>query len=183
MSGVHELRCSCHHTHSRSEWTLYRAADGEWHYPSSGEAEYIADLAFAIAVALSWWAVRTGRAKLHVPRAPTVQDTGNRVGWTDMPPQVMRSWVVAATAVRLGLRPPAARPGQWFPEEDKAKVTCWRKHVTATSPAGNAVYVGQTEGCSRSPRAKWASHSCPDSTVFQQSASQSTCCGSAPRRG
>ena len=72
-------------------------------YPSSGEAEYTADLAFAIAVALSWWAVRTGRAKLNVPRAPIVQEAGNRVGWADMPPQVMRQWVMAATAVRLGL--------------------------------------------------------------------------------
>ena len=74
-----------------------------------------------------------------------------------MPPQVTRSWVMAATAIRLGLRPPATRPGQWFPEEDTAKVTCWRKRVTAKNPAGDAVYIGQTEGCSRSPRTKWAS--------------------------
>ena len=138
---IDELRCSCHHTHSRSEWTPYRTTDAAWHYPSTGEAEYTADLAFAIAVALSWWAVRTGRAKLHFPRAPVVQDTGNRSGWTNMPPQVMRSWVVAATAIRLGLKPPATRPGQWFPEEDTAKLTCWRKHVTAKNPAGDAVYV------------------------------------------
>ena len=154
---IDKLSCSCHHTHSRSEWTPYRTPDGSWKYPSTGEAEYAADLAFAIAVALSWWAIRTGRAKLQVPRAPVLQDAGNRSGWTDMPPQVMRSWVMAATAIRLGLKPPTTRPGPWFPEEDMAQVTCWRKHVTATNPAGNAVYVGQTEGCSRNPRTKWAS--------------------------
>ena len=179
---IDELRCSCHHTHSRSEWTPYRTTDGTWHYPSTGEAKYMADLAFAIAVALSWWAVRTGSAKLHGPRAPVVQDTGNRNGWADMPPQVMRSWVVAAAAIRLGLRPPATRPGQWFPEEDKAKVTYWRKHVTAKNPAGDTVYVGQTEGCSRSPRTNVHPHSCQVSTVLRPSASPSTCCGSAPRR-
>ena len=64
---------------------------------------------------------------------------------------------MAATAIRLGLKPPATRPGHWFPEEDMAEVTCWRKHVTAQKLAGSAVYVGQTEGCSRSPRTKWAS--------------------------
>lgn len=69
----------------------------------------------------------------------------------------MRSWIMAATAIRLGLEPPATRPGKWFPEEDTAKVTCWRKHVTAKNLAGSAVYVGQTEGCSGSPRTKWAS--------------------------
>ena len=74
-----------------------------------------------------------------------------------MPPQVMRSWVMAATAVRLGLTPPAKQPGKWFPIEDTAEVTCWRKHVAANNPPGAAIYVGQTEGCSRSPRTKWAS--------------------------
>ena len=111
VAEIDKLSCSCHHTHSRSEWTPYRTPDGSWKYPSTGEAEYTADLAFAIAVALSWWAVRTGRAKLHVPRAPVLQDAGNRSGWTDMPPQVMRSWVMVATAIRLGLKPPTTRPG------------------------------------------------------------------------
>ena len=154
---IQALRGSCHHVHSKSDWIPYRGKEGAMVYPSSGEAEYTADLAFAIAVALSWWAVRTGKAKLNVPRAPIIQKAGNRVGWADMPPQVMRGWVMAATAVRLGLTPPAKQPGAWFPKEDTAVVTCWRKHVTANNPPGTAVYVGQTEGCSKSPRTKWAS--------------------------
>ena len=154
---IQALRSSCHHVHSKSGWTPYRGADGAMVYPSSGEAEYTADLAFAMAVALGWWTVRNGRAKLRVPRAPVAQEAGNRVGWADVPPQIMRGWVMAATAVRLGLEPPTTRPGKWFPEEDTARITCWRKHVTAKNPAGSAVYVGQTEGCSRSSRTKWAS--------------------------
>ena len=177
---IQALRSNCHH--SKSYWTPYRGRDGAMVYPSSGEAEYTADLAFAIAVALSWWAVRTGRAKLNVPRAPIVQEAGNRVGWADMPPQVMRRWVMAATAVRLGLKPPAEQPGKWFPIEDTAAITCWRKHVTASNPPGTAVYVGQTEGCSKSPQPNGPRPSYPASTGLQPSVSRNTCCGSAPRR-
>ena len=154
---IQALGSNCHHVHAKDDWTPYRDANGKRVYPSSGEAEYTADLAFAIAVALSWWAVRNGKAKLHVPRAPIVQEVGNRVGWAEMPPQAMRSWVMAATAIRLGLKPPGKRPGPWFPAEDTREVTCWRKHVTAGDPPGSAVYVGQAEGCSRTPRTKWAS--------------------------
>ena len=159
LPEIQALKSSCHHVHSKSEWTPYRGAEGAMIYPSSGEAEYTADLAFAMALALSWWAVRNGRAKLRVPRAPVASEAGKRVGWTDMPLQVMRSWVMAAAAVRLGLETSPTRPGKWFPVEDTAQVTCWRKHVTAKNPPGGAVYVGQTEGCSRSPRTKWASPS------------------------
>ena len=105
-----------------------RALSGQPHHIlGRRDAEHTAaDLAFAIAVALSWWAARNGKAKLNVPRAPVVQEAGNRVGWADVPPQVMRGWVMAATAVRLGLTPPAKQPGTWFPIEDTAEVTCWK---------------------------------------------------------
>ena len=156
-----QLQASCHHIHAKDEWQPHEGPQGKWIYPSSGEAEYTADLAFSVAVALSWWAVRVGRAKLQVPRAPIVQDVGNRIGWPDLPPEVMRSWVMASTAVRLGLTPPAVAPGTWFPEWDTQAVTCWRRQVTQKMPAGEgshrAVFVGQSEGTSRCPRTKWAS--------------------------
>ena len=107
---LHELQASCHHTHDKNEWEPYEGASGRWIYPSSGEAESTADLAFSVAVALSWWAIRQGRAKLQVPRAPSMQNVGNRVGWLDLPPAVMRSWVMASTAVRPGLTPPKESP-------------------------------------------------------------------------
>ena len=44
--------------------------DGGRFYPSREEAEYTALLCFALAVAASWWAVRTGRAVLRAPRCP-----------------------------------------------------------------------------------------------------------------
>eukprot|EP00972_Heterocapsa_arctica_P008719 1278444-Heterocapsa_arctica.AAC.1 len=60
-SNVPELRvlaAKCQHTHAADEWKPFWHGSG-WSYPSSGEAEYTADLAFAVAVALSWWAART----------------------------------------------------------------------------------------------------------------------------
>ena len=61
----------CHHVHDPHEWDP-RTIDGKRFYPSHEEAEYTAPLAFAIAVAASWWAVRTERATLHVPRTPAI---------------------------------------------------------------------------------------------------------------
>lgn len=70
----------CHHEHDPNEWTPYEQ-DGKRIYPSTSEAEYTAPLAFSLAVAASWSAVRTGRAQLHVPRAPAVGCVGRRVHW------------------------------------------------------------------------------------------------------
>lgn len=49
----------CHHEHDPQEWTPFEK-DGKRVYPSTSEAEYTAPLAFSLAVAASWWAVRTG---------------------------------------------------------------------------------------------------------------------------
>ena len=80
--------------------------DGVRIYPSSEEAEYSAGLAFAIAVSLSWWAVRVGRAILQVPRLPPMGAVGRREHWLDLHPQSMRSWAMAPMAILLGLEPP-----------------------------------------------------------------------------
>eukprot|EP00435_Cladocopium_sp_Y103_P025354 s2906_g6.t1 len=48
----------CHHIHAEDEWTPF-THEGVRVYPSKEEAEYSACLAFSIAVAASWWAVRT----------------------------------------------------------------------------------------------------------------------------
>ena len=40
---------------------------GSWTYATGGEAEFTAELAFAIAITLSVWAVQQGRAKLRMP--------------------------------------------------------------------------------------------------------------------
>ena len=132
--NVDELQiipAGCHHTHNPNEWKPFRDSSGGWVYPSSEEAEYTADLAFALAVALSWWATRTGRAKLHVPRAPSPQEAGNRCGWEQLDPQTLRSLVFPSTAMRLGLAPPETSPGAWFPESWTKPFACWRLSTAA----------------------------------------------------
>ena len=68
-SNVEELtkiRCQCHHVHSTTEWKpWWDTAANRWTYPSAAEQEYTAELAFAIAVAASAWAVRAGRASMR----------------------------------------------------------------------------------------------------------------------
>ena len=74
-------------------------------FPSHEEAEYTAPLAFAIAVSTSWWAVRTGHAKLRVPRMPPTESVGRREHWLYYDPRSTRSWAMTPLAIQLGLRP------------------------------------------------------------------------------
>ena len=76
----------CHHTHGADEWQPY-LQDGQRVFPSKEEAEYTASLAFGIAVSASWWAVRMGLAKLHVPRFPFVETAGRRTLASYRPPR------------------------------------------------------------------------------------------------
>ena len=65
--------------------------DGRWWYPTAEEAEFTADLCFYLAVAMSHWAVRVGRAKLRLPRFSVVpQETGDRVAWLKFPAETLR---------------------------------------------------------------------------------------------
>eukprot|EP00435_Cladocopium_sp_Y103_P072343 s416_g40.t1 len=75
----------CHHIHAEDEWTPF-THEGVRVYPSKEEAEYSACLAFSIAVAASWWAVRTGRAAPAVPRKPPTEAVGWRAHWLDFDP-------------------------------------------------------------------------------------------------
>ena len=94
----------CHHSHVPREWEPW-SDQGERIYPSKLEAEYTAPLAFAIAVAASWWAARVGRAKLHVPRAPSISCVGRREHWLSLDPRALREWAMTPLAITLGLEP------------------------------------------------------------------------------
>lgn len=81
----------CHHTHAPGEWDPYEV-DGQRYYPSKEEAEYTAALAFALATAASWWAVRMGKATLKIPRMPAMECYGRREHWLELDPRSLRSW-------------------------------------------------------------------------------------------
>lgn len=70
VEEIHQWpQAQCHHIHDPNEWTPYTSGNTRV-YPSKEEAEYTAVLSYAIAVAASWWAARTGKATLAVPRMP-----------------------------------------------------------------------------------------------------------------
>ena len=95
----------CHHSHDPREWEP-QVTNGQRFYPSHEEAEYTASLSFAIAVAASWWAVRMGKATMHIPRMPPLQCHGCREHWVELDPRCLREWAMAPLAISLGLAPP-----------------------------------------------------------------------------
>lgn len=143
---------NCHHSHSPQEWTPYLQG-GRTVYPSKEEAEYTAVLAFAIAVAASWWAARVGRAKLQAPRLPQFECVGAREQWLDLDPRALREWAMAPLALGLGLSPPDPREPARIPR--RAQVDDVMLERGRLPP--NHIYVGQGRGSHRLAKTKWAS--------------------------
>ena len=94
---------SCVHIHDPGEWAPRVTRTGTFADPYQEEAEYTACLAFHIAVSASWWACRLGKAKLSVPRAPPVEQVGDRIGWLQLDPRATREWMMLPMALALGL--------------------------------------------------------------------------------
>ncbi len=71
------LEAFCRHQHEEDEWKPRWIVDqfGKeyWYYPSQHEAEYTAWFAFQVAVAISYWAMRVGVAKLQLHRTTSVR--------------------------------------------------------------------------------------------------------------
>ena len=150
----------CQHSHDPQEWEPWEEK-GARVYPSKMEAEYTAPLAFAIAVAASWWALRTGRAKLHVPRMPTISCVGRREHWLSLDPRSMREWAMTPLAITLGLEP--LHPDERRRVPRRARV---EEVLTAegTLPP-DCIYVGLGHHSHRLPTTCWKSpwvpgHSC-----------------------
>ena len=129
----------CKHTHDTSEWDPWVTSGGTRVYPSHEEAEYTACLSFAIAVAASWWAVRMGKARLHVPRMPLFQCAGRREHWLHIDPRALRSWAMTPMAISLGLEPLDPQEAARVPK--RGRVAEWLTEDRSL-PAG-CVYVGR----------------------------------------
>ena len=151
----------CHHIHSETEWEPQQHGKERW-YPSAEEAEYTAPLAFAIAVSVSWWAARVGKAKLAVPRMPLPGCVGRREAWLSFDPRLLREWAMTPLALSLGLGAPCASEAGRIPPRMTVEAV---KQADGTLPH-NAVYVGQGHHTHRIPKTKWAppmvaGHDCP----------------------
>ena len=155
----------CAHTHAGDEWKPW-TEHGRRVYPSKEEAEYSAGLAFALAVALSWWAARVGRAVLHVPRMPPMETVGRREHWLELHPQSLRSWAMAPLAILLGLEPPNPQERARIPSRGRVQDLLHDGRL----PAG-AIYVGQGHHSHRLPTTCWkspfvAGHDCAPDEVM-----------------
>ena len=152
----------CHHSHDPHEWDPHEA-NGQRVYPSHEEAEYTAPLCFAIAVAASWWACRTNKAKLHVPRMPAFQCGGRREHWLSIDSRCMREWAMAPLAISLGLRPKKIQEASRIPAR---AVVADVIQEDGTLPAHH-LYVGPGSHTHRLATTKWKSpfvsgHNCPE---------------------
>ena len=151
----------CHHVHDSREWEP-SVVNGKRIYPSHEEAEYTAPLAFAIAVAASWWAVRTGRATLHVPRMPAINCHGRREHWLAIDPRAMRAWAMAPLAISLGLEPPDPSEAARVPK--RGRVVDFLDEAKGIPP--DCIYVGRGHHSHRLTVSKWKTpvvpgHDCP----------------------
>ena len=107
---VCKIRSQCHHVHDADEWKPTQPNPDEpnyWCYPSKAEAEYTAELAWAIAIALSWWVMRTGRVKLGLQnlRMPEPQETGDRTQYLQWDDNVLRKGAMEIVGYRCGVEP------------------------------------------------------------------------------
>ena len=155
--SVHELSAFvpaiCAHVHSHDEWkvTTYRDDNGNSrrYYPTKEEAAYTAGLALRAALALSWWAVRSGRAKLRLPSVPRPQCTGDRVSWLQLPPAALREQALPARAIALGLRP------DWLELQDLPRLVHAKDKPNHPS-GGHVVYIGPGFPAQKRPPSEWA---------------------------
>ena len=144
-------RADCNHFHDPGEWEPW-LQNGKRYFPSAEESEYTAELCFAIAVAASWWAVRTGHAKLYVPRSPAPSTTGHREHWLDIDPRALRAWAMAPLAIALGLRPLDTAEAARVPQR-----ACLEDVLLQGALPARHVYVGLGSHSHRLPTTKWKS--------------------------
>ena len=105
--NVEELRIvesKCQHTHEPDEWKV-RQIEGTWYYPTREEAEYPAELAWMIAIGLSWWVVRTNRVKLQLPVliSPVPEEEGDRKDYLKWNHEVLRLHAMQMVGFRCGI--------------------------------------------------------------------------------
>ena len=160
QTNVEELQvvqAKCCHVHEVDEWKLRCDLGGARRFATKEEAEYTAELAFAMAVALSMWAVRVGKASMRIPLLISPSAVGTRKNWAEADPQATRSKAMPVIAVRLGLGWPQ-NPPEWFKaihgEGPKAS-----RVMTQDVQEEDAlcIYAGQSNLQVRKCRSRWSS--------------------------
>ena len=151
---LHQLACECGHSHLPSEWEPHRSADGQVFYPTSEESAYTAGLAVRVAIAVSWWAVRTGRATLKLPRVPPPVCHGRRDEWLRLDPALLRHLALPVRALALGLEPPL--PEQSLRAQIPSLVHAQSELAArGTSHVDQVIYIGPGHVSSKRSPSPW----------------------------
>ena len=153
---------TCRHIHNEKEWETHWKDELASHV----EAEYTACLVFHIAVSVSWWAVRLGKAKMKIYRLPQISSTGDRRGWETMNPRVVRDLAMIPTALEVGisLRDAPSPPSnssvfQFLPSRCSSQdAGICTKDGRPAQLSASQVYVGRGHHSHRLATTKWA---CP----------------------
>ena len=87
VSEQAKRRAECHHLHDADEWAHAVRPDGKTHFFTKEEREFTAELLHHVALSLTFWVARTGKAVFAVPRlCIRPVETGSRKGWIAIPP-------------------------------------------------------------------------------------------------
>ncbi len=104
---IRQRRADCHHVHSSDEWAPRRTGKSTFEFASHEEMEYTAHQVYYLAVQCSIWAIRTGKAKLRLPKLCILPvEVGPRVLWHKLPPSALRADAMPGMGLRLQLAPP-----------------------------------------------------------------------------
>ncbi len=143
----------CHHLHLVDEEQSRHTGAGGVSCSGHRGAEHTAAMAYTVAIATSWAAVRTGIAPLRIHRLPWPDVCGDRRGWECVDPRATREWAMLPLAAALGLQ--LRLPGDTVDLPTRKLVDDVIETV-GELPA-NTCYVGQGHHRHRLPRSKWSS--------------------------
>eukprot|EP00971_Amphidinium_carterae_P067054 1327517-Amphidinium_carterae.1 len=110
MSELTKLSSTCHHTHLQGEWNPTKdPGTGKYVYPTAVEAEYTAELAFAIAAVLTAMVSKQHpRFQLPCPEVLSLIETGDKTYDVQWHPLLVRDRAMPLIGLRLGLHPPSS---------------------------------------------------------------------------
>ena len=161
MDEIEEWPClRCGHIHDANEWDIPDPCVVNRLPPHEEEKAYTACLCLHAARAATAWFTRTragsGSTDVRVPRAPRLENAGDRASWIRFDPRTLREWLVMPMVLAMGLGT------EEFLGPDEGVPT--RETVPADHrgplPQG-VVYVGNGHHSHRQGRSRWANPFAP----------------------
>ena len=145
-----ELNGECWHLHDEAGAHPDRLQSA-WPSPLKSASLVPPHLAFAVAVALSWWAARVLGVPMRIMRLPRSEVGGTRIGWTRYDNASEHHCAMTTLAVSLSLHPPQSQPSlRLIPTRIDAS--------SLRSLEADMIFVGRNSAHLKATRSMW---SCP----------------------